>query len=70
VLYRSHVKNFQTTLANVRHFTYGALVLMINATQTFLAEAACAASTAFAHAPVAGERRTDDAPALAGRYTT
>jgi hypothetical protein len=39
-------------------------------TQTFLAEAAVAASLAAASAPVCGERRIDDAPALAGRYTT
>jgi hypothetical protein len=36
-------------------------------THTFLAEAAVAASLTFASAPVIGERRTDDAPALARR---
>jgi hypothetical protein len=39
-------------------------------TYTFLTEAAHAASLAFAPAPVSGERRSDDAPALAGRYAT
>jgi hypothetical protein len=39
-------------------------------TPTFLAEAACAASLALAHAPASGERRTDDALALAERSAT
>ena len=39
-------------------------------THTFLTEAAHAASLTFAPAPVTGERRSDDAPALAGRYAT
>jgi hypothetical protein len=39
-------------------------------THTFLTEAAHAASLTFAPAPVGGERRSDDAPALAGRYAT
>lgn len=45
-------------------------MLMTTNTHTFFAEAACAASLASAHAPVIGERRTDDAPALAGRYAS
>jgi hypothetical protein len=36
-------------------------------THTFLAEAVSAASWTIAPAPVFGERRTDDAQALAGR---
>jgi len=43
--------------------------MTINA-HTFLVEAACAASETFALAWVIGERRTDDFPALAGRYAT
>ena len=70
VHYRLGVKKFKTTLANVRRFAYGAVVLMMNPTHTFLAEAACAATSTPAHAPVGGERRIDDALALAGRYTT
>jgi len=43
---------------------------MTNATHTFLAEAARVASLIPASAPVNGERLTDDAPALAGRYAS
>ena len=68
--YGADAKNFETTLANVRRFAYGAVVLMMNPTHWFLAEAACAATSTPAHAPVGGERRIDDALALAGRYTT
>jgi hypothetical protein len=39
-------------------------------TQTFLAEAVSAASLPCASAPVGSERRTDDAPALTGRYAS
>jgi hypothetical protein len=39
-------------------------MVMTNSTPTFLAEAACAASSIVAHAPVAGERRTDTVVAL------
>jgi hypothetical protein len=45
------------------------MTMTIN-THMFLAEAACAASLTLASAPVSGERRSDDAPALAGRYAT
>jgi hypothetical protein len=43
---------------------------MIKPTHTFLAEAAVAASLTVACAPANDERRTDDAPALAGRYAS
>jgi hypothetical protein len=43
---------------------------MPNMTQTFLAEAACAASSIFAHATVAGERPTGNDPALVERSAT
>lgn len=74
--YRSGAKKFETTLADIRRFVYGThrhnadhTMLMTKNTPMFLAEA-CAASLTSAHAPVAGERRTNDAPALAGRYAT
>jgi hypothetical protein len=43
---------------------------MTKPNHTFLAEAAAAASLTVACAPANGERRTDDAPALAGRYAS
>lgn len=45
-------------------------MMQINATHTFLAEAAVAASLSVACAPANDERRTDDAEALAGRYAS
>jgi hypothetical protein len=45
-------------------------MVMTNSTLTFLAEAACAASSIVAHAPVAGERMTDNVPALVERCAT
>jgi hypothetical protein len=43
---------------------------MTHMTSTFLADAACAASSIVASAPVAGERRTDGNPALVERCAT
>jgi hypothetical protein len=45
-------------------------MLMTINTQTFLAEAASAASLPCAHAPVGGERWTDEAQTLTGRYAS
>jgi hypothetical protein len=71
------VKKFESTLARIRCFDYGAdwhnantTMLMTINTQTFPAEAAPAASLACASALVGGERGTDDATALTGRYAS
>jgi hypothetical protein len=45
-------------------------MLMTINTQTFLAEAAPAASLTCAQAPVGGERGSDEAQALTGRYAS
>jgi hypothetical protein len=45
-------------------------MLMTINTQTFPAEAASAASPTCAQAPVGGERGTDEAQALTGRYAS
>jgi hypothetical protein len=70
---RPNVKNIEYTLAGISCFEYGArdkTMQMNTPTHTFLAEAACAASLTVALPPANGERRTDDAPALAGRYAS
>jgi hypothetical protein len=79
--YRSTQRNVKNGLAAMWCFKYGThwhnaahtietTMQMTNATHTFLAEAARAASLIPASAPVNGERLTDDAPALAGRYAS
>ena len=71
------MKKFESTLARIRCFDYGAdwhkaihIMYMTINTQTFLAEAVSAATLPCASAPVGSERRTDDAPALTGRYAS
>ena len=74
---RTDVKKFESTLARIRCFEYGAkrqyathTMQMTHTTNTFLAEAARVASSTDAQAPVNGERRIDEALALAERSAT
>src|SRR3979490_2341178 len=72
---RSDVKKFESTLARIRCFDYGAdwhnantTMLMTGIARRIFGAAAPAASLPCASALVGGERGTDDATALTERY--